>query len=128
MIGGFRSEYDAIMSLADRECPPPPEPGFKRRGRRKKGRERALIERLMERMDSVCMFIEDFRVPFDNNQAERDVRNVKTKAKVAGCFRTPEGAQNYLTVMSYIGTCRKHGIDAYQAMKSAFEGNPDKVL
>ena len=54
-------------------------------------------------------------MPFDNNQAEHDVRNVKTKAKVAGCFRTESRAQAYLDVMSYISTGRKHGLSAYEA-------------
>lgn len=50
------------------------------------------IERLVKLKDSVCLFIKNFAVPFDNNQAERDVRNVKTKAKVSGCFQSKEGA------------------------------------
>ena len=68
----------------------------------------------------------DFRV--DNNQAERDVRNVKTKTKVSGCFRTESGAQDYLDIMSYISTGRKHGVSAYEALTAAFAGNAEIVL
>jgi len=60
--------------------------------------------------------------------AERDVRNVKTKAKVSGCFRSMQGAQNYLTIMSYISTGRKHGISAFESLKAAFEDRPEIVL
>lgn len=124
----FDHEYDRIMEIADHECPLPPDPPVKKKGRKKKGKERALIERLMALKASVCLFIRDFSVPFDNNQAERDVRNVKTKTKVSGCFRTESGAQNYLDVMSYISTGRKHGISAYEALTAAFAGNAEIVL
>lgn len=124
MLLGFSSEYGRIMDVADRECPPLPEPKVRRRGRRKKGRERSLIERLRDNEDSICLFVRDFRVPFENNQAERDVRNVKTKVKVSGCFRSEEGASNYVELMSYLSTCRKHGIGVYEAYLSAFRGDP----
>ena len=67
-----------IMSYAMMECPPPDNAGPKKQGKKKKGKERSLIERLVKFKDSVCLFIHDFAVPFDNNQAERDLRNVKT--------------------------------------------------
>ena len=50
-------------------------------------KERSFIERLIKLKVSVCLFIKDFAVPFDNNQAERDLRNVKTKSKVSGRFQ-----------------------------------------
>ncbi|WP_455616987.1 hypothetical protein [Eisenbergiella sp.] len=42
---------------------------------------------------------------------------IKTKTKVSGCFRTEEGIRDYLTVMSYIGTAKKHGKNAVEAIK-----------
>ena len=100
----------------------------KKRGRKKKGKVLNLIGRLDNYKDSVCLFIKNFCVPFDNNQAERDSRMVKVKTKVSGSFRSMEGAQEYLTIMSYIGTARKHGINPYEAIRSALSGNPDIIF
>ena len=124
----FDAEYDRLMQLADEECPLPIETSAKKKGRKKLGKERALIKRLKALKASICLFIYDFSVPFDNNQAERDVRNVKTKTKVSGCFRTESGAQDYLDVMSFISTGRKHGVSAYEALTAAFAGNAEIVL
>lgn len=57
---------------------------------------------------------------FDNNQAKRDVRNVKVKTKVSGCFRSIKRAQNYLKIMSFISTGNRHGINAFDALTAAF--------
>ena len=124
----FDAEYDRILAEAEAVCPEPPDPPDRRRGRKKKGKERSLIERLKSLKDSVCMFLHNFIVPFDNNQAERDVRNVKTKTKVSGCFRTEEGAQDYLDVMSYLGTGMKHGVSVFDALTAAFAGDGAIVL
>lgn len=124
----FDAEYDRILEEADAVCPEPPAPPGRRRGRKKKGKERSLIERLRSLKASVCMFLRNFIVPFDNNQAERDVRNVKTKTKVSGCFRTEAGAQHYLDVMSYLGTGMKHGVSVFEALTAAFAGNGAIVL
>ena len=124
----FSKEYDRIIQLAETECPAPQEPAVKKRGRVKKGKERSLIERLKRYKDEVCCFFRRFFVPFDNNQAERDVRNTKTKSKVSGCFRTEEGAKDYCAVTSYISTGQKHGISAFDALNAAFSGDARIVI
>lgn len=121
-------EYDEILDYADIEFPSPKKVEGKGRGRTKKGKTRSLIERLRKLKDEVCRFVQDFTVPFDNNLAERDLRNIKTKIKVSGCFRTTEGAENYLKIMSYIGTAKKNGINAVKALKAAFDSTPDIIF
>lgn len=118
----FHRRYAEILDAADMECPPPPEPSEKKRGRPKMGKERALIERLRQREDEVCLFARDFSVSFDNNLAERAFRFVKTKTKVSGCFRSSRCLQQYLDIMSYIDTARKHGVSAFKALSMAFKG------
>ena len=69
-------------------------------------------------------FITDLRVPFDNNQAERDIRMPKLKQKVSGCFRSAAGAHAFATLRSYLSTLRKQSIDPFQALVMTFQGNP----
>ena len=123
----FDKEYDAIIKTAYEENPLPETPA-KKRGRKKKSKVLNLICRLDNYKESVCLFIKNLCVPFDNNQAERDLRMVKVKTKVSGCFRSEEGAQEYLTIMSYIGSARKHGINAFTAIREALNGNPDIIF
>ena len=86
------------------------------------------FEALTKYKAAVCLFIKDFHVPFDNNQTERDIRMIKVKTKVSGCFRSVEGAQEYLTIMSYIGTARKHRINPYEAIRNGLSGNPNIIF
>jgi transposase len=123
----FNQRYDEIIAHAYAENP------FiktkeKRRGRKKKGKTLALIERLALYKESICMFIYKFFVPFDNNQAERDIRMIKVKTKVSGCFRSNDGAKSYLKIMSYVGTAKKHGFSAFEAIQQAISGNPDFIF
>lgn len=123
----FDMEYDAIIKTAYEENPLPETPA-KKRGRKKKSKVLNLICRLDNYKESVCLFLKNLCVPFDNNQAERDLRMVKVKTKVSGCFRSEEGAQEYLTIMSYVGSARKHGINAFTAICEALNGNPDIIF
>ena len=123
----FDKQYDEILKTAYEENPLP-EPTAKKRGRQKRSKVLNLICRLENYKASVCLFIRNLCVPFDNNQAERDLRMIKVKTKVSGCFRSEEGAQEYLTIMSYIGTAHKHGINAFTAIREALNGNSDIIF
>ena len=96
-----------------------PKPRRKSVDERKKEKILALVERLANYKASVCLFIHNFMVPFDKNQAERDLRMIKVKTKVSGCFRSEEGARDYLKIMSYVGTAHKQGHNAYDAIRKA---------
>ena len=124
----FERKYDALLAagLADNpDLPPTPSAGSpKKRGRRKRTPPLNLLIRLRDFKPQVLAFMYDFRVPFDNNQAERDVRMVKVQQKVSGCFRTLEGAQRFARVRGYISTARKNAKNVFDAIRDALDGNP----
>ncbi len=99
-----------------------------KKGRPKRGKILSLIDGLSKYKESVCLFAKDFSVPFDNNQAERDLRMIKVKTKVSGCFRSKNGARDYTKIMSFIGTAKELGHDAFSAILFAFSGNPFLLL
>ena len=119
----FSDYYDALIETGI-ALNPIPERDQGKRGRQKKGKTRALLERLEKHKGEVCLFATNFAVPFDNNQAERDIRGVKVKQKVSGCFRTKTGADIFADITSYTSTALKHGVSPFFAIKSALEGVP----
>ena len=83
-----------------------------------------LLIRLRDYQEAVLAFLHHSEVPFDNNLAERDLRMMKVKQKISGCFRTWTGAEVFAAVRSYLATARKQGIPMLRAAYLAFAGIP----
>jgi transposase len=86
-------------------------------------RHRALARRIRRRLEDYLLFATDLRVPFDNNQAERDIRMAKIKQKVSGCLRTLAGAQDFAAMRSYLSTATKHGRRPFDVLTELTSGN-----
>lgn len=84
----------------------------------------ALLNRMRGFTREIWRFAHDFTVPFDNNQAERDIRMTKIQLKISGSWRTTHGAKAWLRIRSYISTTSKHHINALTALRDALTGNP----
>jgi len=117
----FEGRYQKLLQQGLAANPPPVGTGGKR-GRPKQSVARNLLLRLQEHQEQVLAFLYDFAVPFDNNQAERDVRMMKVQQKVSGCFRSTEGADAFCRIRSYICTLRKQGKQILSALEHVFGG------
>jgi transposase len=128
VITAFEQRYEDILNTGypvnPRPPPPPAGNGSKKRGRPAQTPPLNLLDRLRDFKPQTLAFMHDFRVPFDNNLAERDVRMVKVKQKVSGGFRTLDGAQDFARIRGYVSTARKNAVNVFKAIRDAFAGHP----
>ena len=95
-----------------------------KRGRPKRSKAQNLLNRLTLYQDYFLAFIDNPSIPFTNNQAERDVRMMKVKLKVSGCFRTENGANKFTQIRSYLSTLRKNAQNILSGIQESILGNP----
>lgn len=117
----FLRLYRQLVARGLRDHPPPKRKASTKRGPIKQGKVRNLLLYLHRHEAAVLLFMRDFEVPFDNNQAERDIRMMKVKQKISGAFRSEQGAEAFCRIRSYISTMRKQGHDIMQALTAVFD-------
>jgi hypothetical protein len=74
--------------------------------------------------EAVRAFLSDLAIPFENNQAERDLRMLKVQQKVSGSFRSERGAAVFTHIRGYRSTLSKQGHLLLAALEAHFAGSP----
>jgi transposase len=119
----FERRYSELVQSGLAANPPPHKPPGQR-GPTKKSEALNLLIRLQQYQDLILRFMQDFEVPFDNNQAESDLRMMKLRQKISGCFRTEAGVAIFCDLRSYLSTMHKQGVHLLTALRSAMVGSP----
>ena len=117
----IRREYETLIRKGCKLNPPEPPDGWP--GKTPQSSTVNLLRRLEKQADEVLRFTTDPRVPFSNNDAEREVRMPKLKLKVAGTFRTRDGARYFCILRSCFSTLKKQGQHLLDCLEEALRGN-----
>ena len=92
----WQAQFVALVAHADATTPTAQAPPGKK-GQVKQSAARNLLDRLIEDQEAVLAFLHRLVVPFDNNQAERDVRMVPRPAKGLWLFPQRTGSDGLLS-------------------------------
>lgn len=110
--------YQRICQMGEREEPPPSKG---KKGREKSSFGRNLLNRLRKYQAGILAYAFCAKVPFTNNQAERDLRNVKVKQKISNSFRQTEGAEIYARIQGFVSTLKKQKMNIFQELVNVFK-------
>ena len=127
-IRDLEKQYAKIVQQGLKEEPQQQSREKPKRGRIPKSKSMRLLDVFALRKEQVLLFVNDKEVPFDNNLAERDLRMVKLKQKISGCFRSANGAKVFCRMRSYISSVRKQGHHILNAIENALMGNPIAII
>lgn len=122
----FEKRYDEITKIGIGENPSPiiSQSRSKKRGRKSQSKPKNLLDRFIGYKGDILRFIHDFDVPFENNQAERDVRMMKVQQKISGTFRSSQGADSFCRIRGYISSVKKNKLSVIDAIQDALSGKP----
>jgi transposase len=118
------ARYFEILAAGYAAQPPPALAAASRTGRRKQSKAKNLLDALLGRAEQVLALLDDLRIPFTNNQAERDLRLAKVQQKISGTFRSATGATAFCRIRSYLSTMQKQGHSMLSALTALFHGQP----
>jgi transposase len=125
------ARYGRIVAqgLAFHEAQPPParpngSNGKKPRGKTRRRTGHNLLLRLQSRKEDVLRFLTDPSVPFTNNEAERDLRMMKVRQKISGCFRTVQGAEDFAVLRTVLSSAAKQGWNLLKTLQES----PDALI
>lgn len=125
-IESYRRSYQEI--LREGEAEEPPAEKVNRKGKWKRSKGRNLLERLRKYEEAVLRFARQAEVPFTNNQAERDIRQVKVKQRTSSGFRATSGSESFSRIHSFVSTLRKQGRKVFEELQAVIAGNPFEVF
>jgi transposase len=123
VLAGYRAAYEQIIAAGNDHCPLSTIKTGKR-GVIRQSPARNLLTRLDRDREQILRFAHDFRVPFENNLVERDIRMIKIQQKISGSWRTTTGADSFLALRAYISTARKQGHDILDALARLADRQP----
>jgi transposase len=122
----IRADYHATLDVAFALLPPGVPPRRRHRGGWSTAQRNIfnLATRMRAGADDVLRLLDDTRVPFTNNAAERALRMVKLHDKISGCFHSAEAASHFAVVRSYLQTSAAHGHNRLEALRQLFTAGP----
>ena len=125
-IEALKEKYRRIVMKGIEENPPPKRLKCQKgkRGRPRQSKAKNLLDRFIKYEEEILRFATDLRVPFDNNQAERDLRMIRVQQKISGSFRTPQGADAFCRNRGYISTIMKNMMSIIDSLYAALKGAP----
>jgi transposase len=125
-IESLKERYRRIIMKGIKENPPPIKSKSQKgkKGRPRQSKAKNLLDRFIKFEEEILRFATDLKVPFENNQAERDLRMVRVQQKISGTFRTPQGADAFCRNRGYISTIMKNMMSVMDSLNEALKGEP----
>jgi transposase len=118
--GRHRKKYRELINQGLKMNPSAPRPKEQKKGATKQSKTHNLLIRFRDREDDILRFMEESMAEFTNNQAERDLRMNKVRAKISGGFRELTPAEEFMKIRSLISTAVKQSVCPLLTLSQVF--------